>query len=96
MTVGRSRAILGALWIIGTAPVLLVLTVQTILGVYGEDWQLPWSWISPLIFPNLSLIIAVWSRGKQSILEKPIHSTHVLVVTSILSIFYILSIYAVV
>jgi hypothetical protein len=95
MTVGRSRAILGVFWIAGTAPIMLILSIQTIIGVYGEEWQLPWSWVSPLVFPNLSLIIAVWTIEEPNTPERVIRSRTLLITTMMLSVFYLINIYAV-
>jgi hypothetical protein len=93
MTIGRARAILSLLWIVLTCPIILIISIQTVLGVYGEDWDLPWSWLLSLIFPTLSLVVAVWTVSTATVTEKPVRSMHVFWGAVIISVFYLTNLY---
>jgi hypothetical protein len=90
-----SRAILGYIWFLGAIPLFCILAVQSIVGVYGGEWQEPWNWLLPLITPNLSLIIAVWKVRPLKLEEQGAHSAHMLFLMISLSVAYLGLLYAV-
>jgi hypothetical protein len=51
---------LAVIWLSGSAIILAVLVIQTIMGKYGDKAQDAWSWFLPTIMPTLSLIIGVF------------------------------------
>ena len=93
MTVGRARAVLSILWIVLTCPLILLISIQTVVGYYGDDWDLPWSWLMSLIFPTLSLVVAVWTVSTASVMEKPVRSMHVFWGAVTISLFYLINLY---
>lgn len=95
MTVGRARGVLSILWIVASAPLLLMAVAWTVLSK-TVSWELVWSWLAPLIGPQLSIIIAVWSSAGISNDETPVKSASVFWGTIIISAVYFAALYAVV
>lgn len=96
MTLGRARAILSYLWVAASMPLLVIIIFQSILGKFGKDWDLTWSWLSPLIFPALFLVMSMWRVEGTSRDQEPVRSKHVFWLTVGISCTYLISVYAVV
>jgi hypothetical protein len=94
MTIGKARAILSGVWIFGSAPLILIITIQTIMGVY-DDWDTPWSWLTPFIFPLLSLIVTVWTVSRPPALDHEVKEAYVLWAAVFMSLFFLLIMYAI-
>src|SRR5689334_9363264 len=52
------RTRLAAIWLCGSAPILLIVVVQSLLGKYGDHTQDVWTWLLPTLMPQLSMILA--------------------------------------
>jgi hypothetical protein len=48
---------LAALWLAGGLPILLLLSVQTLNGVFGSQTARPWSWFSTAVLPTLTVVL---------------------------------------
>ena len=58
---------LATLWFLAGGFLFLVVTVQTVLGKYGDGASDAWGWLLPTVLPTLSLILGVLvmdARGK--------------------------------
>jgi hypothetical protein len=55
----HARSSLLLIWMVGGGILFLILTVQSILGRYGDKVQAVWSWFIPEIVPTISLMIGV-------------------------------------
>jgi uncharacterized BrkB/YihY/UPF0761 family membrane protein len=96
MTIGRARAILSGLWIGCSIPLVVVAMVLSMTKFDKEEWDIPWTWLVPLIIPTLSLIVAVWSTGGAASDRKPVKSREVFWGTIALTLLYFLAIYLVI
>ena len=96
MTIGHARSVMSLLWVISTCPLFLIFILQSILGKYGNEWDMPWNWFIPLVVPILSLIIGVWIIDREFNSREHVRSAAVFWDTMCLSILYILAIYLVV
>jgi uncharacterized YccA/Bax inhibitor family protein len=64
---------LATLWFAASGFLFIVVTVQTILGKYGDQATDAWGWLLPTILPTLSLILGVLvmdARGKMMKVEE--------------------------
>ncbi len=52
------RTRLAALWLGGSALVLVILVLQSLLGRYGEKVQDVWGWALPTLMPTLGMTVA--------------------------------------
>jgi hypothetical protein len=93
MKVRRARAALSFFWLLSIGPLFLAVIAQTILGKYGDEWDVPWSWLSPLTFPILALIIASWSVKGTLADEKEVTGIVAFWGTLVLSFFYVATLY---
>lgn len=55
------RARLAAVWFIGSALVFLLLVVQSLGGLFGDQLDKVWAWAIPNIAPTLSLMVSVFT-----------------------------------
>ncbi|HUC60530.1 MAG TPA: hypothetical protein VMF53_01095 [Alphaproteobacteria bacterium] len=95
MTFARAREILAWTWSLSLLLVLIVL-VQTAMGYYKTDWQIPWGWLSPLLFPILSMVFGAITARTSLAHETEVRSKQLFVITLILSALYIVALYIVV
>ena len=96
MKVGRARAALTLLWGAGSSPVFITIVYMTVMDRFGTAWETPWTWISPLLFPILGLIIMAVTAGKSANDDKEVKSSHVFWFTLILSMTYLATIYVII
>jgi hypothetical protein len=89
MTIKQARGIISFIWIAATAPLVILVGIQTALGKYGHEWDSVWSWLSPLIFPTLALVIAVWSLSDNPVEKKAVRSLASFWGTVVLSVSYL-------
>jgi hypothetical protein len=59
LTLETARNRLAAIWLILVAPFILILVLQSLIGVYGDKVQEVWGWALPTILPTLGMIITV-------------------------------------
>ena len=72
MTRGGAIHRIAILWLVLPLPALVLLTVQTIGGKYGDDATEAWSWLLAQLAPILALILASMSSDpSKSWKEKP-------------------------
>ena len=96
MNVRRARGIISLFWISSCGLLIILVSFKTILGKYGHDWEIVWSWLSPLIFPILSLVVAVWTLSKNPVEEKEVRSLPIFWGALLLSIFYMILLWGVI
>jgi hypothetical protein len=96
MNIRRARGIISLFWISSCGLLIILVSFQTILGKYGHDWEIVWSWLSPLIFPILSLVVAVWTLSKNPVEEKEVQSLPIFWGALLLSIFYMILLWGVI
>jgi hypothetical protein len=53
-----ARIRLTVVWTIGTALVLTVVIVQSIMNHYGSETQEVWEWLLPTVMPSLGVIVS--------------------------------------
>lgn len=68
----------------------MILTVQSILGKYGENVQAAFSWFIPTVFPTLTLMISVIGAAALKPKEDRIIRTNFLKITVGISIAYLI------
>lgn len=56
-TRGRATRILLMQWLASGALVSAVVTVQSVLGKYGDDSGLAWTWLASILIPPLSILV---------------------------------------
>jgi hypothetical protein len=71
MNVGTARMILSVVWVGCLLLMFLFILLQSLLGRYGEDWDVAWNWALPLTLPTASLVVTVWSVGKKAESTQP-------------------------
>lgn len=96
LSVRRARNILSLFWILATGPLILLVIVQTVLGKYGQDWQIAWGWLSPLVFPILSLVLAFSVLSADPAAKRPFRAPAVFWGTMILCGFYVAMLWSVI
>jgi hypothetical protein len=96
MTIGRARSVLSTLWLCAAFPLFLLFVIQSVLGKYGDEWDMPWNWFIPLTGPILSLIIAVWTIDESFDDQTEVRSLTVFRGTVALSVLYIVCLYAII
>jgi hypothetical protein len=97
VSVGRARAVLSTVWIVLGLPLIGVVFLQTIKGKYGQnDWDTGFSWLIPLLFPTLSLIIATWTVAETPKDRIIMTNKHVFYLSLTVSIFYLGMLYSVI
>jgi hypothetical protein len=94
MSVSKARAILSIVWFSLSIPLVLIVTLQTFMKVYGPDWDKPWTWLLALIFPILGIIVGVWSVSEHETDQLKVSSGHVFWATLAASVVYLSMIYA--
>lgn len=52
---------LAAIWLPSTAVLLLILIIQSLGGVYGDDLQRVWGWALPNFLPTDALMVSVFA-----------------------------------
>jgi hypothetical protein len=57
----EARWKLGSIWFFGAGLIMILLIVQSLMGVYGDRVQGVWGWALPNIVPTLSLMIGVFA-----------------------------------
>jgi hypothetical protein len=95
MTIRRARGILSLFWIASSCPLILLLGLQTAVNKYGDDWDLAWAWLSPLVFPILSIVIAVWTLSDDPAGDKPVRSRSMFWGTMCLCAFYMVMLWGI-
>ena len=58
------RTILMTTWLIGGSIIILLFIVQTQLGAFSGDEAKAWEWLSPNLFPTLTLVLGVTQLTK--------------------------------
>jgi hypothetical protein len=96
VNIRQARGIISLFWVLSGGLLLVLISFQTILGKYGKDWELVWSWVSPLLFPILAMVIAVWSFSQNPHDDKPVHSLPIFLGTMFLSVFYMIMLWSVI
>jgi hypothetical protein len=98
MTIGRARFGLSLFCIAAMCPLFLLFIFQSILGKYGDDWDTPWNWFIPAAFPILTLIVGVLisSDAKKFHSKEKVESASLCLGVMLLSIIYVVSLYAIV
>lgn len=70
MTMTKGKYIIGGLWGIGFLVLFILMTIQTINGVYIDRTQEAWEWFTPNILPTIGLIVGVliadWTKPAQT------------------------------
>jgi hypothetical protein len=93
--VRTARSVLSIMWVIGSVPLILTVSLQGFNGVYGLDnWDKGFLWIMPLLFPILGIIIASWTAGHSQYDDLDMSSNYVFWLTMILSLVYFMILYA--
>jgi hypothetical protein len=64
MTIGRARSIIYAFRVMSLFPLWCILIAQSLLGKYGEEWDIPWDWFIPSVLPTLALLTSAWITGE--------------------------------
>jgi hypothetical protein len=95
MTIGQARGALSIFWIAASAPLILLASIWTILS-RSMSWELAWSWLGPLIGPQLSIIIAVWSATGTTAETKDVKSKSAFWGTILISGVYFIALYLVI
>jgi hypothetical protein len=95
MTVGTARACLSVTWVMCLLLLFVFMMVQSLLGRYGEDWDIAWNFALPLTLPTVSLIVTVWSVGNKAENSEPVHSTVVFWLAILISFVYLGMLWAV-
>jgi uncharacterized membrane protein YhdT len=80
---------IGQVWYLGAALVLILLSLQTLLGKYGEQLEPAWSWIAPLLLPVTSILFASWATQNGSERRVTIRSYRVASVLAAVAVFLI-------
>jgi hypothetical protein len=95
MGLEHARSRLLVIWMIGGGLVFLILTIQSILGRYGDKLQAVWSWFIPTVVPTLSLMVGVLGASAltQDLEEKKIVRVFFFQVSQALSVFYLASLF---
>ena len=75
MTRKHSTERLAIMWVLITLPAVLLLTMQTLAGKYGEDAQEAWNWMLAQVTPILAIVMAsVFSGPSRAWSEKAANS----------------------
>jgi hypothetical protein len=53
------RTRLATTWLGGSAIVVILVVIQSLLGKYGEKTQDAWGWLLPTIMPTLGMVVSV-------------------------------------
>ncbi|MEI6748381.1 MAG: hypothetical protein ACOYMF_01150 [Bacteroidales bacterium] len=88
-----AKRALASIWFIIGGILFLVVFLQTLLGHYGDKVNEAWSWLIPMIFPTLSVIIGVFvgdSLGKND--TSLLVDSFIFKLTIALSVVYLLAI----
>lgn len=85
-----ARNQLARIWFWGSSLPFMILTVQSILGKYGENVQAAFSWFIPTVFPTLTLMISVIGAAALKPKEDRIIRTNFLKITVGISIAYLI------
>ncbi len=95
MKVKTARSSLSILWVVGSLPLIVIVTLQSLNQVYGgpDNWDKGWLWIMPLLFPILGTIIGSWSAGRNESDDLEIASSSVFWLTMLLSCVYFVIFY---
>jgi hypothetical protein len=59
VSMDREKKRLAVIWFVGFAFLFCLVFVQSVRGVYGDQWEKPWAWLLPSVMPTLSLILGV-------------------------------------
>jgi uncharacterized membrane protein len=95
MKVKTARSTLSITWVIGSVPLIVVVALQSLNQVYGDQqsWDKGWLWIMPLLFPVLGTIIGSWSVGHNKVDNLEIASIAAFWLTMLLSLVYFIVLY---
>jgi hypothetical protein len=93
--VKTARSSLSILWVVGSLPLIVIVTLQSLNQVYGDaqNWDKGWLWIMPLLFPVLGTIIGSWSAGPNESDELNVSSGSAFWLTVLLSSVYFVILY---
>jgi hypothetical protein len=93
--VKTARSSLSILWVVGSLPLIVIVTLQSLNQVYGDaqNWDKGWLWIMPLLFPVLGTIIGSWSAGPNESDELKVSSGSAFWLTVLLSSVYFVILY---
>ena len=94
MRVGQARAVLSTTWVVLALPLIAMVFLQTVHGTY-EPWDVGFSWLSPLVIPILSLMIATWSVAETRRDRVTLKNKHVFFLSLLASVFYLALLYVV-
>jgi len=59
VSMDREKRRLAVIWFVGAAFLFFLVFVQSVRGVYGDQWEKPWAWLLPSVVPTLSVILGV-------------------------------------
>jgi cytochrome bd-type quinol oxidase subunit 2 len=85
-----ARNQLAKIWFWGSSLPFMILTIQSILGKYGENVQDAFSWFIPTVFPTLTLMISVIGAAALKPKEDRVIRTNFLKITVGISIAYLI------
>jgi len=85
---------LSGVWIFLATPLIAIVFFQTINRKYDE-WDTGFGWLTPLVFPVLSFIIATWTVAESREDRMVLKNTYVFVASVVLSVFYLSLLYAI-
>jgi hypothetical protein len=94
MRVKTARAILSATWVGGSVPLLILVAIQTLDGVYGKDSDKGALWIIPLLLPVLGMICGALSVGHVQSDDSPLSSVSFFWITMTLIVAYFIILYS--
>jgi hypothetical protein len=95
MSLGRARAILAAVWMVMSIPLIVIIFLQTLNDNY-EQWDTGFGWLIPLVFPVLSFMFATYTISETATDRVVLRSLHGFVLSTVASIFYLTLLYVVV
>lgn len=95
ISLSEARWKLAKIWFPFAGAVVLLLALQSIMGMYGEDIHRAFGWALPNFLPTIALMISVF--GQDALVDDPKIAiktrvkTRFLKLTSYLSIFYVVA-----
>ena len=95
MSLGRARAILAAVWMVMSIPLIVIIFLQTLNDNY-EQWDTGFGWLIPLVFPVLSFMFATYTIAETATDRVVLRNLHGFILSTVASIFYLTLLYVVV
>jgi hypothetical protein len=91
MRIKTARTMLSVTWIGGSAPLIVVVALQSLGKVYGgsDAWDAGWLWIMPSLFPIMGTIVGSWTVGQNKADDLQVSSSSIFWMTMLLSSVYL-------